>query len=156
MGPKHIQLRFGWSASPGWMHETSAWTWYTGKTQRDRVKREVGGWIGMGIHVNPRLIHVNVWQKPLQYCKVISLKLIKKKKSKKIWLIKSLLIIQNLLKVSALQSPSWATPAKAHPTPCTGIITVFYHIPDFTFPKVLIVPVSPSSSVKCLLSIHHQ
>ena len=32
---------------------------------------------GWGIHVNPRLIHVNVWQKPLQYCKVISLQLIK-------------------------------------------------------------------------------
>ena len=34
--------------SPGWMHETSAWTWYTGKTQRDRVEREVGGGIRMG------------------------------------------------------------------------------------------------------------
>ena len=29
--------------SPGWMHETSAWAWCTGKTQRDRVEREVGG-----------------------------------------------------------------------------------------------------------------
>ena len=29
------------------------------------------------IHVNPWLIYVNVWQKPLQYCKVISLQLIK-------------------------------------------------------------------------------
>ena len=28
-------------------------------------------------HVNPWLIHVNVWQKLLQYCKVISLQLIK-------------------------------------------------------------------------------
>ena len=28
-------------------------------------------------HVNPWLIHVNVWQKPLQYCKIISLQLIK-------------------------------------------------------------------------------
>ena len=27
--------------------------------------------------VNPWLIYVNVWQKPLQYCKVISLQLIK-------------------------------------------------------------------------------
>ena len=40
---------------------------------------------GWGIHVNPRLIHVNVRQKPLQYCKVISLQLItineKKKKN---------------------------------------------------------------------------
>ena len=33
--------------------------------------------MGWGIHVNPWLIHVNVWQKPLQYCKVISLQLIK-------------------------------------------------------------------------------
>ena len=65
--------------SPGWMHETSAWTWCTGKTQRDWVEREVGGGIGWGIHVYPWLIHVNVWQKPLQYCKVISLQLIKKK-----------------------------------------------------------------------------
>ena len=29
----------------------------------------------MGTHVHPWLIHVNVWQKPLQYCKVISLQL---------------------------------------------------------------------------------
>ena len=28
---------------------------------------------GSGTHVHPWLIHVNVWQKPLQYCKVISL-----------------------------------------------------------------------------------
>ena len=34
--------------SPGGMHETSAWTWCTGKTQRNRVEREVGGGIGMG------------------------------------------------------------------------------------------------------------
>ena len=34
--------------SPVWMHETSAQAWCTGKTQRDRVDREVGGGIGMG------------------------------------------------------------------------------------------------------------
>ena len=34
--------------SPGWMHESSAWTWCTEKTQRDWVEREVGGVIGMG------------------------------------------------------------------------------------------------------------
>ena len=34
--------------SPGWMHETSAQAWCTGKTQRDRVEREVGGGIGRG------------------------------------------------------------------------------------------------------------
>ena len=40
-----------------------------------------GGWwvggSGWGIYVDPWLIHVNVWQKPLQYCKVISLQLIR-------------------------------------------------------------------------------
>ena len=35
-------------ASPGWMHETIARAWYTGKSQRERVEREVGGGIGMG------------------------------------------------------------------------------------------------------------
>ena len=30
------------------IHETSAQAWYTGKTQRNRVEREVGGGIGMG------------------------------------------------------------------------------------------------------------
>ena len=35
------------------------------------------GGSGWGTHVNPWLIHVNVWQKPLQYCKVISLQLMK-------------------------------------------------------------------------------
>ena len=34
--------------SPGWMHETSAQGWCTGKTQREQVEREVGGGIGMG------------------------------------------------------------------------------------------------------------
>ena len=38
--------------SPGWMHETSAWAWCTGKTQRDRVEREVGGGIRMGTTCN--------------------------------------------------------------------------------------------------------
>ena len=46
--------------SPGWMHETSAQAWCTGKTQRDRVEREVGGGLGWGTHVNPWLIHINV------------------------------------------------------------------------------------------------
>ena len=46
--------------SPGWMHETSARAWCIGKTQRNLVEREVGGGIGMGIYVNPWLIHVNV------------------------------------------------------------------------------------------------
>ena len=34
--------------SPGWMHETSAQGWCTGKTQMDGMGREVEGGIGMG------------------------------------------------------------------------------------------------------------
>ena len=61
------------------MHETSAQGWCSGMTQRDGIGREVEEGFKMGTHVNPWLIHVNVWQKPLQYCKVISLQLIKNK-----------------------------------------------------------------------------
>ena len=46
--------------SPGWMHETSAQGWCTGKTRRAQVEREVGGGSGWGTHVYPRLIHVKV------------------------------------------------------------------------------------------------
>ena len=51
-----------------------------GALGRSRVIRWRGRWeggSGWRIHVNPWLIHVKVWQKPLQYCKVISLQLIK-------------------------------------------------------------------------------
>ena len=41
------------------------------------------GGSGWGIYVYPWLIHVSVWQKPLQYCKVISLQLIKINEKKK-------------------------------------------------------------------------
>ena len=43
---KHVYVKQ--ITSPGWMHETSAWAWCTGKTQRNLVEREVGGGIGMG------------------------------------------------------------------------------------------------------------
>ena len=42
---------------------------------RWRGMREGG--LGWGTHVNPWLIHVNVWEKPLQYYKVINFQLIK-------------------------------------------------------------------------------
>ena len=43
-----ILSRVKQTTSPGWMHETSARGWCTGKTQRDGMGREVGGGIGMG------------------------------------------------------------------------------------------------------------
>ena len=39
----------------------------------DEMEREVGGGVWDGGHMYTRLIHVNVRQKPPQYCKVISL-----------------------------------------------------------------------------------
>ena len=60
-----------------------------------RGSREGG--LGWGTHVNLWLIHVNVWQKPLQYCKVISLQLIKinggKKRSKELTVFLSLSLL---------------------------------------------------------------
>ena len=42
-----------------------------------RIKEQQEGGSGWGTHGNPWLIHVNVWQTPLQYYKVIRLQLIK-------------------------------------------------------------------------------
>ena len=46
-----------------------------------------------GTHVNPWLIHVNVWQKTLQYCKVISFQLIKTNEKKKAQIKASILSV---------------------------------------------------------------
>ena len=80
----YILSRVKQITSPGWMHETSARTWCTGNTQRDRVEREVGGGIGMGNTCISMADSCQCMTKPLQYCKVISLQLIKKKEKKKI------------------------------------------------------------------------
>ena len=50
--------------SPGWMHETSAWAWCTGKTQWNQVEREVGGGIGMGNTCNPMADSCQCMTKP--------------------------------------------------------------------------------------------
>ena len=63
-------------AGPGSMHETGC----SGLVHWDDPEgwKWVGRWdggSGWGTHIQPWLIHVNVWQKPLQYCKVFSLQL---------------------------------------------------------------------------------
>ena len=57
-------------ASPGLMHETGC----SGLVHWDDPEGWDGG-SGWGTHVNPWMIHISVWQKPLQFCKVISLQL---------------------------------------------------------------------------------
>ena len=75
---KHVYYQ-GWNTSPaqaGCMRQVLG----PGALGRPRGIGWRGKWeggSGWGTHVNPWLIHVNVWQKPLQYCKVISLQLIK-------------------------------------------------------------------------------
>ena len=57
--------------------------WCTGKTQRG------SGW---GTNAHPWLIHVKVWQKPLQYCNLSPIKInkfkkrIKKKNLSELWM----------------------------------------------------------------------
>ena len=76
----------GWNRSPaqaGCMRQVLG----PGALGRPRGIRWRGRWergSEWGLLVNPWLIHVNVWQKPLQYCKVISLQLIKINEKKKL------------------------------------------------------------------------
>ena len=76
--------------SPGWMHETSAQSWCTGKTQRDGMGSEVGGEIGMGNTCKSMADSCQCMAKTTTIFQVISLQLIKineekKKKLGSIW-----------------------------------------------------------------------
>ena len=51
--------------SPGWMNETSAQAWCTGKTQRDGLEREAGGGIGMGNKCNSMADSCQCMTKPI-------------------------------------------------------------------------------------------
>ena len=76
---KHVYYQ-GWNRSPA---QVGCMRQVPGALGRPRGIGWRGRWEGVsgwGIHVNPWLIHVNVWQNPLQYCKIISLQLKKKKK----------------------------------------------------------------------------
>ena len=68
---------------PGWMHETSAQGWCTGKTQRDGMGREVGGGIGMGSTCRSMADSCQCMAKTTTIFKVISLQLIKINEKKK-------------------------------------------------------------------------
>ena len=75
---KHVYY-LGWNRSPaqvGCMRQVLR-LGALGRPRRIGWRGRWEGGSGWGTHVNPWLIHVNVWQKPLRYCKVISLQLIK-------------------------------------------------------------------------------
>ena len=56
--------------SPNSMHETGHSKPVHWDNQRDGMGERWEGGLGWGTHVHQWLIHVNVWQKPPQYCKV--------------------------------------------------------------------------------------
>ena len=68
------------------------------------------GGSGRGTHVNPWLIHVNVWQKPLQYCKVISLQLTKINGGEGNHLMSEVKAIRSRTLVSVTSCPLSVTP----------------------------------------------
>ena len=75
---KHIYYQ-GWNRSPaqvGCMRQVLG-PGALGRPRGIGSRRRWEGGSEWGTHGNPWLNHVNVWQKPLQYCKVISLQLIK-------------------------------------------------------------------------------
>ena len=88
---KHVYY-LGWNRSPahvGCMRQVLG----PSALGRPRGIGQRGVWeggSGWGIHVNPWLVCINVWQNPLQYCRVIGLQLIKinenKNKRKGCWL----------------------------------------------------------------------
>ena len=68
----------GWNRSPaqvGCMWQV-LWAGALGSHRRMGWGGRREGGSRWGTHVNPWLIHVNIWQKLLQYCKVINLQLI--------------------------------------------------------------------------------
>ena len=101
---KHVYY-LGWNRSPaqvGCLRQALG----PGALGRPRGIGWRGRWeegSGWGIHIYPWLIHVYVWQKPLQYCKVISLQLIKKKRESRAWLSnKNVLNYSSLLRCVTL------------------------------------------------------
>ena len=63
---KEESEKVGLITSPGWMHEASAQAWCTGKTQRNRVEREVGGGIGIGNTCNSMVDSCQCMTKPTE------------------------------------------------------------------------------------------
>ena len=65
-----ILSRVKQTTSPGWMHETGAQGWCTGKTQRDGMGREAGRGIGMGNTCKPMAASFQCMTKPTTIKKI--------------------------------------------------------------------------------------
>ena len=76
MALKHVYYHM-WNESPVQVQcmRQGAWGWCTGMTQKDGMRREVGGALRMGNTCTPVADSCQCMAKPIQYCKVISLQL---------------------------------------------------------------------------------
>ena len=104
-----------------------------GMTLRDGMGREVGS--GWGTCVHLWLIHVNVWQKPPQYGKVISLQLKKKKTSSLPYMYHS------------------AVPTVQHMWQISLPFPISHWRKQRKWPRVSPMPCSPVSSLTCTLHL---
>ena len=119
---KHVYYQ-GWNRSPaqvGCMRQVLRAD-ALGRPRGFRWRGRWEGGSGWGTHVTPWLIHVNVWQKPLQYCKVISLQLIKINEKK-----------------------NWSSDQKVIKFSCVGLLTDVFYPYDHSF-KIIYPLVTPSS-----------
>ena len=74
-------------ASGNLLYDTGSSHWCSVTTQRDGMAWEVGKRFRMeGTYVYLSMIHINIWQKPTQYCKAIILQLKIDQFSKKVHL----------------------------------------------------------------------
>ena len=80
--------------------------WCTGMTQRDGIRKEVGGGFRMGNTCTPVADSCQCMAKPIQYCKVISLQLNKFLKNFKNMLI----LLQKEKKKKRLSFVEWLAP----------------------------------------------
>ena len=100
--------------SPGWMHETSARTWCTVKTQREWVERAVGGGIRMGNTCKPMAVSFQCMTKS-----TTNIKKFKKKKSE------SHSAEFNSLQPHGLQSP-WNSPGQSAGVGSLSLLQVIF------------------------------
>ena len=107
-----------------------------GALGRPRGIRWRGRWeggSGWGTHVTPWLSHVNVWQNPLQYCKIISLQLIKinEKKQKVETHLRFFIKGSSSGVESQNRSVEWGMSVQPH-SPCIGWLALGASVPQFS------------------------
>ena len=106
------------------------------------------GGSGWGIHVTPWLIHVNVWQNPLQYCKVISLQLIKINGKKKDYVIFFLITTVGFHFLMMFYNPILDTVVLEEISKCLPYLIFSYKISSVLLLSLSLILVNPTGKEK--------